>query len=197
MGATLSIEPVFAATVLVAAVAFGYHHYTFNLSNGNTGSKRQNRPEENKLGPLVSPVLSISGVRSTMPGQFNETPNHSLSSKSKKSKRKKKSQCSTTELNTTLQPPPNSPPAATRGSQPPQPSTIADVSGSRTHVDTCIEAEEKNGQNTEGITTTPDTGKIHPLDQESVERVTITKRPSSKAPKTNVDELSGLGACLY
>ena len=192
MGATLSIESVFAATVLVAAVAFGYHHYTFNLSNGNTRQK-----EENKLGPLVSPVLSISGVRSTMPGQFNETPIHSLSSKSKKSKRKKKSQCSATELNTTLQPPPNSPPAATRDSQPPQPSTIVDLSGSRTHVDTCIEAEKKNGQNTEDITTTPDAGKIHPLDQEFVERVTITKRPSSKAPKTNVDELSGLGDCLY
>jgi len=197
MGATLSIESVFAATVLVAAVAFGYHHYTFNLSNGNTGSKQQDRPEENKLGPLVSPVLSISGVRSTMPGQFHETPNHSLSSKSKKSKRKKKSQYSTTELNTTLQPPPNSPPAATRDSQPPQPSTIVDVSGSRTHADTCIEAEKKNGQNTEDITTTPDAGKIHPLDQEFVERVTVTKRPSPKAPKTNVDELSGLGACLY
>lgn len=195
MGATLSIESVFAATVLVAAVAFGYHHHTTNLSNENTGSKRQTRSEENKLGPLVSPVLSTSGVGSTMPGQFHETPSHSLSSKSKKSKKKKKSQCSTTELNTTLQPPPNSRPAATRDSQPLQPSTIVsvDANGSRTHVDTRGEAEKKNGQNTEDITTTPDAG-----DEESVtKRATINKRPFSKALKTNVDELSRLGACLY
>lgn len=195
MGATLSTESVFTATVLVAAFAFGYHHYATSLSNGNTGYKRPNRSEENKLGPLVSPVSSTSSVRSTMPGQFDQTPNHSLSSKSKKSKKKKKSQCSGTELDTTLQPSTNLPPTSTRYSQPLQPSTVVsgDADGSRTHVIPGRKAEKKGDAGimppvTEGL----------PLDPETVSKhAVIVKRLSSKAPKTGVDELSRLGAWLY
>jgi len=199
MGATLSVQPVFTGTVLVAAVAFGYHHYLNNLSNGNAGSERLNKSEENKFGSLASPVHSTSGVRSTMPGQFHQTPNDS---KLKKSKKKKKSQCSTTELDTTLQPSTNSPPTSTRYSHPVQPPTIVsvDANSSRTRVNSI----RKNGQSTEDIATTPDVGIMPPvaeglpLDEESVtERATVAKCPSSQVPKTNVDELSRLGACLY